>query len=368
MNKFDFEKFVKDAKAVQLSPSEKEQGLNYLKRVLEAEPARDVSKVSLDGHKQWSNPFNYLNFNLKPMPIILVLAILVGGGTSLAAEQALPGDPLYPIKISVNENMRSWLAFSDEARASLEAKLAEKRLEEAEKLAARNELDEAVRIKIEQNFQAHADRVEQRIAQFESRNHPKAAEVHAHFQTSLEAHAKIIDNIGTSLDGQVEVQLNKLAVHVKKEHNDADENRLKQERKVQSETGANVEGAAAGKFKAATNKIEEATKFLENNKDKFDAESVAKAEARLQLATDTLTNGQTQLEAKHYGEAFLLFQRAHNIAQEVKLLLNAKEKFEPTITLLPSPSVQIQIQESREIETDNDEVRTRGQIRIKLDF
>src|SRR5262245_19259786 len=42
-----------------------------------------------------------------PMPVFAVIAIiaLLGGGTSFAAQGALPGDTLYPIKVNVNEKI-----------------------------------------------------------------------------------------------------------------------------------------------------------------------------------------------------------------------------------------------------------------------
>ena len=71
----------------------------------------------------------------RTMPIILILALMFGGGgVSYAAEGAVPGDVLYPIKVSVNEEARDLVTFSPEAKADWESRLVERRLEEAEKL------------------------------------------------------------------------------------------------------------------------------------------------------------------------------------------------------------------------------------------
>lgn len=74
-----------------------------------------------------------------PLPVFLALAILVGAGSagvSLAAEEALPGEPLYALK-TVTEVVRLSLAPSDAARAELNLLYASRRLDEMERLRGR---------------------------------------------------------------------------------------------------------------------------------------------------------------------------------------------------------------------------------------
>src|SRR5436309_3366576 len=91
--------------------------------------------------QQTSNIFGFL---LKPisMPVFAIITILalMGGGTSLAAQNALPGDFLYPVKVNVNENIVAGLAFTAEAKAKVETDLAERRLEEAAELAEKSHM------------------------------------------------------------------------------------------------------------------------------------------------------------------------------------------------------------------------------------
>ena len=90
----------------------------------------------------------------KPMPVIaviLIIALSAGGGVSVAAQKALPQDILYPIKININEKVRSALAFSSEAKAKIEVELAEKRIEEAEQLATEGRLNSAAQAQVKQN-------------------------------------------------------------------------------------------------------------------------------------------------------------------------------------------------------------------------
>jgi hypothetical protein len=62
--------------------------------------------------------------------IALGLVIVLGGGTALAASQAVPGDMLYGFKLSVNEKAGDLLALSESSRAERSVMLAERRLQE----------------------------------------------------------------------------------------------------------------------------------------------------------------------------------------------------------------------------------------------
>ena len=77
------------------------------------------------------------------MPALLALLLLIGGGVTLVAEQSIPGDFLYPVKINFNEEVRSLLAVTDQDEARWQTEAAERRLSEAETLTERGVLDEA---------------------------------------------------------------------------------------------------------------------------------------------------------------------------------------------------------------------------------
>ena len=398
MTDFDFKKFIKDSGHIKLEKSEKDRILHYLKALMMNEPVRGGG---LAGHRLWSTSFYQLKLIFtKPMPIIILIAIILSGGTSLAAESSLPGDALYSIKVGVNENVRGWLALSDEAEASLQAALATERLKEAEKLAVKNRLTAETRVIIEQNFEEHASRVENRVDKFQAGNAKKALEVNSNFQTSLEAHLRILSDIGVSLDGETEEQLSELILKINPRKDGVIKSASENENEIRLEVDEpGVRQAAEGKAKASANKIEEVKKFIENLKNRFGAEDLAQAEARLELAQDTMFQGQAKLEAEAYGEAFVLFQKAHNIAQEVKLLLTAKVEFEdeetgspvptptpvasqsteptvsvsPSVTPTPSTAVNsvngsIKIENRTGADSDSDGVGASSRSRIKIDL
>ena len=55
------------------------------------------------------------------MPIALIVSAAVAVSVSIASQWATPGDPLYPVKIGVNERIESALTMSFQSQAQLEA-------------------------------------------------------------------------------------------------------------------------------------------------------------------------------------------------------------------------------------------------------
>ena len=64
------------------------------------------------------SPYVMFSFSLRSVVALsLVLVVLVGSGTAVAAQAALPGELLYTVKVNVNERVAGALAVSTEAKA-----------------------------------------------------------------------------------------------------------------------------------------------------------------------------------------------------------------------------------------------------------
>lgn len=87
------------------------------------------------------------------------LLLMVAGGTqaSLAAENTKPGDLLYPIKVAISEPIAFTLALSSEQKASLAARFASRRVEEAAALSSEGKLDQATAGDLATRFDAQVD-------------------------------------------------------------------------------------------------------------------------------------------------------------------------------------------------------------------
>ena len=86
----------------------------------------------------------------------VVLVVLVSSGTVSAAQGALPGDLLYPVKVSINEKVEVALAPTPAAKAEVQARLADRRVEEAQTLAAQGRLDKKTAETLTVDFDEHA--------------------------------------------------------------------------------------------------------------------------------------------------------------------------------------------------------------------
>ena len=129
-----FKQFLNSLKQMALQPEEKlalRERLVAQIRVSEFVKAKPV-RIATWSHFQW---------RLALMPLVVVL--VVGGALSAAAERALPGEFLYPVKLQVNEPVGRFFSGSSPAEVlTHETGLLEKRLEEAEQLDNLNKLDQ----------------------------------------------------------------------------------------------------------------------------------------------------------------------------------------------------------------------------------
>ena len=193
-----FEQFIHTVKSVKLKDSEKSEIKNTLVKAILEEPVRSEEFLRHSKYGQ-SNPwFNLVNIftQLKTMPVVLMLALMFGGGVSAMAEKALPGDALYPVKVSVNENVRGFFALNDAAEADWNIRLVERRLEEGEQLASEGRLDNNT-IQAVANFQKFADQAQAKADNLEQEDPAKFADINMRLQNTLDAHAVVFEKIAS---------------------------------------------------------------------------------------------------------------------------------------------------------------------------
>jgi hypothetical protein len=125
----------------------------------------------------------------------LVVAVAFSGTISYAAEGALPGDMLYPIKVGVNERIAVSLARAPEAKTALEARLAGKRLDEAARLAVEDRLTPERQAALSQNFALHAENAAKETEKLHDENESAAINAASSFESELESHESILASI-----------------------------------------------------------------------------------------------------------------------------------------------------------------------------
>lgn len=138
------EQLQKQAADMGLTRNEKDAMRMAIQAHMRAHPAKPVPSL-------W---FGWVMQARFMVPALAILLLCVS--TTYAAQGALPGDLLYPIKIHINEQVEVALAGTPTKKVAVETSLAERRVGEAQTLAARGALDVSTTKELEDNFNAHA--------------------------------------------------------------------------------------------------------------------------------------------------------------------------------------------------------------------
>lgn len=182
------------AKHARLSSVEKEEMKSELFHYVKANPVNIQYSIP--------SPFNIYNFrNKKSISALVLGGLLMGSSVSFAAENTVPGDVLFPVKIHVNEAVRGATAVTQKAKAEWEIRLVERRLEEVEKLAVVHNVPVEIRQIAEQNLEHYTERVKNRIAKFENDEDVEDALGTALlFSEVLNTHERTISELGDNDD------------------------------------------------------------------------------------------------------------------------------------------------------------------------
>lgn len=136
------------------------------KREREAVRAALLSKMRESGTHSIPSPWAHLFFS-KRVQVGFLSAVIIMSYTSsvaFAAEGALPGDILYPIKTKVAEPVVRLVTVSTPAEeAKFETKLLERRLEEAETLEESKKLDQELKQEVRESVRAQSAKAKMKI-------------------------------------------------------------------------------------------------------------------------------------------------------------------------------------------------------------
>lgn len=324
-------------------------------------------------HRQEGSKHSFLEkinvvCNRMPITIIMSIVVLLGGGTSFAAERAKPGDILYPVKVHVNEEVRAAVSFSEEGKALWETRRAERRLEEAAALTEENAMNAETRAELEARFKAHAERIEERIKKMEERGDTEnAEELATRFEASLKAHEAVLVALRAraEITEETKTEVRSVIEHILTKTKSAAETRTRLEGKLLDKgDGTQVEAAAEGRIEASAKILAQTKEYIAKKKEQLGAEATADAEARLVIAETTLAEARAELTAKTYEKAFRLASAAARTAHEakslidtrlnidVKLDLDTRIQVQPTISNLPSSGLEVNTQNSIDSKID----------------
>jgi tetratricopeptide (TPR) repeat protein len=289
------------------------------------------------------NPFESRKNNLwtkvfvKPVYIsaLVLCVIFIGGGVlAMQANNALPGDTLYPVKIGFNEKVLEVLAFSDSAKIDLKVGLTERRLEEAEKLAIEGKITDSNQQEIKENLNKKVKEVAQTIDKLnEEKMYDDASKIASSLEASMKAHGLVLEKISEIKDknGQAKEKINSLITNIDgavAQVTNSDEKSVEKEIHESNFSKNTVSKIAEKRLKEAEEAIAEVKKVIKEEDGKISQDAIYQVINNLSLAEEKIGEGKIKMagDEKDYRGAIFLFKQALLTAKQSKYLLEATSK------------------------------------------
>lgn len=346
-----FNSLLETAKKAILSEKEKEQIRFSIVNFIKDNPHQEkILSPNKDYH--WYSSF--IRFALSGSTLrytsmslaTLAVCVFFGSGIAFAAKNTLPGDFLYPVKTQVNEKILGWLTTSGQAKAELYISLANKRLEEAEKVALQGRLNAAARAQVEISFSENISKAQLNIKDIGGQDSADvSANLNSTLQGTLQAHSKILDSVITdrkkshsdSSGAEVESFKQKVATHLDSVIKARKESEARVFVKSASDVAAKV--TAENKQKEAQNRMQAVSNFLVAKKSDISPEVYLVSEADITTANYVILQGEAKIQTGDYAGAFSLFQQAMRIADEVRINVLASTNLNINLQL---PKIEIE--------------------------
>ncbi|MDE2399681.1 MAG: hypothetical protein KGL67_01580 [Patescibacteria group bacterium] len=335
----EFESIIKAVKNIKLTESEKAlMRTNLLDKVSPVQNLTHDNIVKSNTSRiyyyyQNIKKYNFMNNKSKFVPaFIVILIIIITGGTSAFAERAVPGDLLYGIKTSVNEPVAGIFALTKEEKTEWRERLVERRLKEAQKLVARNNFDESKRVILETKIKSQIDEFntsanELALEKDKSRN---SSDLNIRLQASLRAYQDVLKNLSEQSNTNTETknETDKLVSTLEESKNKEMDGQAKFDLNLgvnegdSSATSTTPDSASAlGKQTAAENLLNLIKLSYQKEKLKLSTNIQTQIDSKLALAETSLQEGKTFMTSSDYANAINRFQLVITDVNSIKLLM-----------------------------------------------
>ncbi|MDE2188169.1 MAG: hypothetical protein KGJ35_00365 [Patescibacteria group bacterium] len=197
MNENIFNQGIKNLKKTIVLGSDEKRFM--LERIAEAEIEREsldiVSPMSWYSICRWTKGHPYWSF----ATFVVLLLLMSGGGVTMAAQSALPGDKLYPIKTNILETVEgAVVANTPNAQAVWHLQEISARLGEAFQLAANGKLNDSNEAKLLNQINDHSVAFSKAAAALDRENATASISIISNFTTTMNRYAKALEAIATT--------------------------------------------------------------------------------------------------------------------------------------------------------------------------
>jgi hypothetical protein len=199
MNKDIFNKSIRDIRKLGMTHREKHA---LLQRIHAAAHMTVPHKHTTHVKSPWS-VFSFSTWVMERRVLVSVTAVIAimvatGSGIAFAAQDALPGDALYGIKVHINEPIQ--VAFAGANRVKVQAELVSARLHEAEILALQGKLNSSNSSLIASLVQQQTSDFTVSLAQVNKDSHDTADAANVDFQAQVNAHTRLLNRIAVQVE------------------------------------------------------------------------------------------------------------------------------------------------------------------------
>lgn len=310
MNK-EFHTFITDAAGSEgLSAAERARMRSVLEAYMAMKPIRGTGPMLSRSYVFW----------LRPVTAFAVVALLTSSvGVSYAAEGALPGDLLYPIKVSVNEPIAGAMAVSSSAKATWAASVAGERVKEAAMLAAEGRLAPNEQVALQSNFDAHAQIAIDAISSQSAASPDSSTEAAVRFDAQLSEYQRVLGQIAQATHSDVTT----LANSIQEKHAALALVRANAEpdlRGASTSSSAVIALTTARIREAAMQQLDASERLARDSSHALAAPSADTVAAQLQSASDTISAADA-LSLNDPEQAMGGFQRALTAAEKLSVFL-----------------------------------------------
>ena len=254
-------------------------------------------------------------FTMRPIAAVLVLGLFVSSaGISYAAENALPGDLLYPIKTQVNEPVQGALAISSAAKTAWAMDVAGTRVEEAATLAAEGRLSPVTQQELQINFEQHAQQATVAITEAASSSPEAGSEAAVRFEAQLSEYQAVLGQIATAKN----VDMTSLTSSVQNERGKIAAVRAQTDSKIAS---LNTDTSATRMGVAAKAQLDTSAKLARAVTESLSSSSAQTVAVQLNEASDTISAGESFAADNAIPDALGAFQNALSVTARLGVFL-----------------------------------------------
>lgn len=264
----------------------------------------------------------------------LALLLIGGTGTAFAAQGALPGEPLYGVKVNIEEPIAGAFVRSPQAQANWNAELASRRLSEAEQLAVRNKLTPEIATTVAGGFDQAAANFDASVAQLatSSSNAATVATIASNMEATLAANTQILSEIASSLPSSAST-IEPILASVKERAVSLNSARTAMDETAAEANSEQVKLAAQSALGNAVDQIDQAMSNAQ-----IAPSSTSSATAQVQAAQQQLSSGQQDLDQGDYIAALENLQAASVEARAAQLNISIRSQLRTDTNLGPDAS------------------------------